>query len=67
MQYATNCAPGTQSGSSFEITELQEFPSDFTDDAIKFRATFNCTLYPCDGGAVKTITNGTAVVSIGNI
>lgn len=67
IQYATNCAPGTQTGSAFEITELQEFPSDFTDDAIKFRVTFNCTLYPCDGGAVKTITNGTAVVGIGNI
>lgn len=68
MRFSTSCGPGTQTSSNFQITQLQQFPSQFVSDAIKIRVTFNCTLYPCDGavGEPRVITNGTAVVGISN-
>lgn len=67
VRYSTTCGSGVQTGSAFEIVQLQEFPSDFTRDSIKIRVTFNCVLYRCDGaGEARTITNGTAVVGIAN-
>jgi hypothetical protein len=55
--WASNYSPGTQPGSSFNITTL----SDYTDTAgyytVVVRAEFNCTLYNRIGNA-KKLTNG---------
>lgn len=67
VRYSTSCGTGVQTGSAFQIVQVQEFPSQFVSDAIKIRVTFNCTLHACDGGVgSRTITNGTAVVGIAN-
>lgn len=58
---------GAQTGSSFAITELLPVDPQFVDAYIVVRATFNCKLYNEGGTLVKTITNGTAVVSMSNI
>jgi hypothetical protein len=60
-------ANGSQTGSSFEITELLPVDSEFSDAYVVVRVTFNCKLYSDGGTLVKTITNGTAVVSMSNI
>ena len=64
-EWSTRC--GAQSGESFNITQIVQIPSQVTYDRLKYRVTFNCKVYNCSGGgAVRTITNGTAVVHIEN-
>lgn len=66
VQYSSAC--GDQTGSQLNITQMQTFTSQYEGGEIKARITFNCKLYTCpSGGLVKTITNGTAVISLSNI
>lgn len=67
VQYSTKCGSGDQTGSSLEVTEILEHSNQITTGSILFRVVFNCTLYPCGIGEPKTITNGTAVLSIANL
>lgn len=61
-EWSSRC--GAQSGASFDITQVVEIPSAFVHDRVKYRVTFNCKLYQCGGSGTRTITNGTAVVSV---
>ncbi len=65
LTYST--AYGDQTGSTFEITQMLPVTSQFFGTSLVVRATFNCKLYSEGGALIKTITNGTAVVHLGNI
>lgn len=55
VAWTSELAPGTQSGSSFEITEYIDFKNIYSTKVMQ--ATFNCMLY--DGkGHSKTLTKG---------
>lgn len=61
-QWSSRC--GAQSGESFNVTQVVQIPGGFSYDKVKYRVTFNCKLYNCNTSAVRTITNGTAVVLV---
>lgn len=65
--FISSTANGSQTGSSFAITELLPVVTQFNGAYEVVRVTFNCKLYSEGGALVKTITNGTAVVSMSNI
>ena len=65
VSYSSACGP--QTGSNFQITEMQTFTPQFQYGVIKARITFNCKIYSCSSGVLsKTITNGTAVIGMDN-
>ena len=53
--WASNNAPGTQTGSKFTITSVSAI--DYSTDLITFTGTFNCILYDSLGNS-KTVTGG---------
>ena len=63
-EWSSRC--GAQDGESFNVTQIVEIPNSITFDKVKYRVTFSCKLYNCDGSGVRTITNGTAVVLVEN-
>jgi hypothetical protein len=63
-EWSSRC--GTQSSPTFNVTSIVEIPNSITYDRVKYRVTFNCKLYNCTGSGVRTITNGTAVVTFEN-
>ncbi|MBL7952259.1 MAG: hypothetical protein JNM62_11130 [Flavobacteriales bacterium] len=63
-EWSSRC--GAQDGESFNVTQIVEIPNSITYDRVKYRVTFSCKLYNCSGSAVRTITNGTAVVTVEN-
>lgn len=66
-EWSTACGSGSQSGSSLQITEVVDVPQPFNYTMRKMRITFNCKLYNCSTGAMKTVTGGTAVLLYQNI
>lgn len=55
--WETNNNPGTQTGSDFSITSVEDYHNIFGAYVVKFSATFNCKLYD-DAGNSITLTNG---------
>ena len=58
--YSTEWGTGTQTGSTFTITDVQDAGTVLGHAHVKFKATFNCTLYDFFGSA-KTLTDGVYV------
>jgi hypothetical protein len=59
--WSTDNAPGTQTGSSFTITNVQDGPA-LNGYNVDVTGTFNCTLYNSTGVA-KTVTGGQFKIS----
>ena len=54
--WSTDNAPGTQTGSAFNIVSVADEPGQ-PDYTVRVTATFNCKLYDAAGNS-KTLTNG---------
>jgi hypothetical protein len=63
VMWSTSLAPGTQTGSTFNIVQKKEENQGYL--YIKTYVTFSCKVYNA-AGAVKTITNGKYVGYFGN-
>ncbi len=59
--WSTDNAPGTQTGSSFTITNVQDGPA-INGYNVDVTGTFNCTLYN-SAGVAKTVTGGQFKIS----
>jgi hypothetical protein len=68
VDWESNNAPGTQTGSNFTITKVENTTGASYNGTyyITVTATFNCTLYDGNGNS-RTVTNGTFVGIFGEI
>jgi hypothetical protein len=68
VDWESNNAPGTQSGSNFTITKVETTTGIVYNGTyyVTVTATFNCILYDGNGNS-KTVTNGTFVGIFGEI
>ena len=55
--WSSDNLPGTQSGSTFTITNVVDDAADFPNYGVKVTIEFSCKIYD-DAGISKTITNG---------
>jgi hypothetical protein len=63
--WETRNGPVDQTGSTFKILSVQDFVDLAGDQYVKVKVEFNCKLYNTATGAMKTLTNGEAVVAFG--
>lgn len=59
--WGTAFGTGAQSGASFNITDTLHTTLGNGAFSVKFKATFNCTLYNFNNSQTMTLTNGTYV------
>ena len=64
VEWSTNAGAGTQTGSTFAISETQNWSLN-GETGVNILASFNCKLYDGSGNS-KTITNGVAVCAFQN-
>ena len=64
--WSTTAGTGLQTGSNFTITDIKPLGFVLGDYYMKFRATFNCTLYNDITGASMQLTDGLYVGGFGN-
>jgi hypothetical protein len=61
VYWSTSFGSGAQTGSSFMITDTLHTAMADGSKAVKFKATFNCTLYNMAASASMSVTNGSFV------